>query len=57
MKYTIDEIVEMIENAHILIPIEAMFHEDGSHITKKEYGKILIGELIRELKEKYGPFD
>jgi len=51
--YNIEEVVEMIQSSMIMIPIEKMFHKDHSHITKKEYGKILIEELCKELKEKH----
>lgn len=48
--YTMDEVVEMIENAKILIPLEEFF-KDGEHITKKEYGHLVIKYLIEELKD------
>lgn len=53
MKYSIQEIVEMIMNAQIAIPIEKFFDKEGNHITKKEYGHVLLEELCEELKEKY----
>ena len=48
-----EKIIEHIENSEILIPIEELFHEDGSHITKKEYGLVLLKYLVIELKEKF----
>jgi hypothetical protein len=51
-RYDIDEVVSMIMKAHILIPIDDFFVE-GKHITKNEYGKVLLKHLCIELKEKY----
>lgn len=53
MKYTIDEIEKMIMDAEILIPIECFFDKNGQHITKKEYGIILLKQLCKELKENH----
>lgn len=40
-------------DAEIAIPIERLF-KDGNHITKKEYGLVLIEFLCKELRDKYG---
>jgi hypothetical protein len=47
-------IINYIENdAEIAIPIELFFDATGNHITKKEYGKILIKILCDELRERF----
>ncbi len=48
------EIIKYIEQAEVAIPIEKFFKE-GKHITKNEYGKILIEELCKDLKERFKP--
>ena len=49
-----EQIISYIENdAEIAIPIERFFNEDGSHITKKEYGKVLLEILCEELREHF----
>ena len=49
-----EEIIDYIENdCEILIPIEEMFNKDGSHITKNQYGKIMLKYLVIELREKF----
>lgn len=49
-----EQIINYIENdAEILIPIERFFNEDGSHISKKEYGKVLLEFLCEELRERF----
>lgn len=53
MKYTIDEITDIIMDEAVCIPIEEFFNADGNLITKKQYGKILIKYLCKQLKEKY----
>jgi len=51
---TVEEIISYIENdAEILIPIERFFDENGNHITKKQYGHILIKILCKKLREKF----
>jgi len=52
--FTIDEVIKMINSCPIEIPIERFFDITGNHITKKEYGHILLEILCKELKEKYG---
>lgn len=47
-------LIDYIETeAEVLIPIEEMFNKDGTHITKKEYGKVVIKYLAKELREHY----
>lgn len=53
-KEKIKEIINYIENdAEILIPVEDFFKPDGSHITKNEYGKVLLKYLVIELRDKF----
>ena len=47
-------LIDYIENdAEIAMPIDALIHEDGRHLTKKEYGKVLLKYLVKELREHY----
>jgi len=47
-------LIDYIENdAEIAIPIDELMHEEGRHLTKKEYGKVLIKYLVKELRERY----
>jgi len=47
-------LIDYIENdAEIAMPINELMHEDGRHLTKKEYGKVLIKYLVKELRERY----
>lgn len=49
-----NEIIDYIENdAEIAIPAERFFNDDGTHITKKKYGHILLEILCQELREKF----
>ena len=42
-----EQIINYIENdAEILIPIEEWMREDGTHLTKKEYGHVLLKYLV-----------
>ena len=51
---SITALIDYIENhAEIPIPIDEMFNEDGNHITKKEYGKVLLKHLVEELRCKF----
>lgn len=51
---TVEEIISYIENdSKIMIPINRFFDENGDHITKKQYGHILIEILCKELREKF----
>jgi hypothetical protein len=54
-RYTIDEIIGFINQEELTIPIEKFFREDGSHITKKEYGIVVLNELCIALKERFKP--
>ncbi len=48
------ELIDYIENdAEIAMPINELMHEDGRHLTKKEYGKVLLKYLVKELREHY----
>ena len=50
----LEEIINYIKNdAEILIPIERFFKEDGEHLTKKEYGIVLLEFLCEELIEHF----
>lgn len=54
----VEDVINYIEkDAEILIPIDEFFKGDGSGITKKEYGIVLLRYLVFELKEKYLPID
>lgn len=47
-------LIDYIENdAEIAMPIDEFFNEDGTHITKKQYGKVLLKCLVKELREHY----
>ena len=46
-----EALINEIQNMEILIPVERLFDKKGRHITKKEYGKILIELLCEQLKE------
>jgi hypothetical protein len=47
-------LIDYAENeAEVLIPIEDMFNPDGTHITKNQYGKVVIKHLCNELREHY----
>lgn len=49
-----DEVIKYIENdAEIAMPVNELMHEDGSHLTKKEYGHVLLKYLIQELRERF----
>tara|TARA_R110002167_G_scaffold11043_4_gene49345 strand:+ start:293 stop:595 length:303 start_codon:yes stop_codon:yes gene_type:complete len=48
------DVIDYIENdAEIAMPINELMHEDGRHLTKKEYGKVLLKYLVKELREHY----
>jgi len=49
----IDQIIDYIQEKELLIPIESFFNEDGSGITKKKYGEILLKILCEELKTDF----
>jgi lysophospholipase L1-like esterase len=47
-------LISYIENdAEIAIPINELMNEDGTHFTKKEYGKVLLKYLCIELREYF----
>lgn len=52
-KQTAEKIIFYIENAELLIPIECFFNEKGEHISKQEYGQILIKRLCDQLRQKF----
>ena len=50
----IKELIYYIENdSMILMPIDEFFNDAGEHITKKEYGKVLLKYLCIELRDKF----
>jgi hypothetical protein len=49
----IAEVIDHIEQAEIGLDISLFFNEDGSQITKREYGRILITQLCSDLRNKY----
>lgn len=52
----VDEIINYITNeSEIPIPVNRFFHSDGTHITQKEYGIILLEILCDELRNKFKP--
>ena len=51
---TAKNIIDYIKNdAEILIPAERFFNENGNHLTKKQYGLVLLEFLCEELEEKF----
>lgn len=48
-------LIDYIEtDAEIAMPLEEMFNKDTKqHITKKEYGKMLLKYLVKELRKRY----
>ena len=52
--YSLQQVINYIENeAEILIPAEELMHKSGRHLTKKEYGIVLLKHLTTELREKF----
>ncbi len=51
---TVEQWVERFKDMPGFISIDLLFHKDGTHITKQEYGRILINTICNELIEKYG---
>lgn len=52
----VDEIINYItKESEIPIPVNRFFHADGTHITQKEYGIILLEILCDELRNKFKP--
>lgn len=53
-KLSIEDVITYIKNdAEIAVPIERLFDSEGNHITKKEYGLILLEILCEELEKKF----
>lgn len=53
-KPTIKDVIDYIKNdAEIAIPIERLMNEDGSHLTKRDYGLVLLDVLCEELRKKF----
>ena len=51
---TPEEIIDYIQNdSQCEIPMDRMFNEDGTHITKKQYGLVLLEVLCEELRDKF----
>jgi len=49
----LESVISYIQEAELPIPIEAFFNEDGSGITKRQYGKVLLNKLCEELKSDF----
>ena len=48
--------IEYVErDCACMIPIDRFFNADGSHITKKKYGLVLLEILGQELRDKFLP--
>ena len=53
-KISVSELIDYIENdAEIAMPISELIGRDGTHITKKKYGKVLLKYLVIELRQRY----
>lgn len=56
-KYTVQAysaLIDYIENeAEIAMPINELMHEEGRHLTKKEYGEVLLKYLVKELRARF----
>ena len=51
---TIKDVIDYIEkDADIAMPICELIHDDGTHFTKKEYGKVLLKYLVKELRNHF----
>jgi hypothetical protein len=49
-----EQIINYIENeAEIAMPVDELMHESGRHLTKKEYGHVLLKYLVIELREHF----
>lgn len=42
----------ILKKAHVE-SLNELMHEDGRRLTKKEYGKVLIKYLVKELMDHY----
>ena len=48
-----DKVINYIENdAEIAMPLEELM-PDGKHLTKREYGRVLLKYLVKELREHF----
>ena len=53
-KVSVGEIITYIENdAEIAMPINELMHADCRHLTKREYGHLLLKYLAKELRERF----
>ena len=49
-----EQIINYIENeAEIAMPVNELMHESGRHLSKKEYGHVLLKYLVIELREHF----
>jgi hypothetical protein len=49
-----EDIINYIQNdAEIAMPIDELMHPDGTHLSKKQYGHVLLKYLVKELRERY----
>lgn len=54
--WDIKQLINYIENdAEIAIPCNELMNEDRGHLTKKEYGLVLLKHLVIELRNKFIP--
>ena len=48
------DVINYVEfDAAIAMPIDELMGEDGRHLSKKEYGKVLLKYLVIELKAHF----
>lgn len=47
------KLLEDILEREVMIDIDLLFNEDGSPITKHDYGYILVCRLVEDLTKKY----
>jgi len=49
-----EQVINYIENeAEIAMPADELMHESGRHLTKKEYGHVLLKYLVIELRNQF----
>lgn len=54
MKSDIEKVIDYIENdSEVAVPIDRFFNDDGTHITKQKYGRIVLEILVQELRDKF----
>lgn len=46
------EVIDLINECEGCIPIDRLFNDDGTHITKKKYGLMLLEIIQQELRQK-----